>query len=426
MIHPARRGIRRGPLSTRERASVNTSPTLEPRRAAAEAAATHADDDVLWHHAAFCRLALPVRAPRADWQRSAEDAAIRIERGPTGHALPAGMLLRLALLHICDAAIRTQSAQVAMGTSADALAAESGLEVEARGLAEQVERILAARIVVSVDGGPELGVLDARARPRGGGSAWRATIRLNGGFHASLAAHAVPLERRVIAALRDAPLAFDAYAWIRQALHGRAPDAAATARWDDLARRFGTMAQDPAAFRPDFEAALRSVAAADPSLAAAADDDGVRIRLAVRAADDAAAVRPPAGEDGAPAQAEAPAPTEGETGTTAEDVTAETISLPPHLTGLAQVIWLRRGYGDDSALVGVTPGARFDPDRLTVLAVEPIVMEVSGGLGRRDLSLVSAWIMANRDLIDDFWSGDLASYAEIGRRIRKVPAAGWR
>uniref|UniRef100_UPI002FDA5410 hypothetical protein n=1 Tax=Elioraea tepidiphila TaxID=457934 RepID=UPI002FDA5410 len=109
-----------------------------------------------------------------------------------------------------------------------------------------------------------------------------------------------------------------------------------------------------------------------------------------------------------------------------DEIEDDTISLRSHLTGLPQVIWLRRGYGEDSALVGVTPGTRFDPDRLTVLAVEPIVLEVSGGLGRNELGRVSAWIMANRDLIDDFWAGEITSHAEINRRIRKVPAPGWR
>jgi hypothetical protein len=128
-----------------------------------------------------------------------------------------------------------------------------------------------------------------------------------------------------------------------------------------------------------------------------------------------------------PAPAPPPAPPETAAVRADEDEIADdTISLRSHLTGLPQVIWLRRGYGEDSALVGVTPGTRFDPDRLTVLAVEPIVLEVSGGLGRNELGRVSAWIMANRDLIDDFWAGEITSHAEINRRIRKVPAPGWR
>ena len=105
----------------------------------------------------------------------------------------------------------------------------------------------------------------------------------------------------------------------------------------------------------------------------------------------------------------------------------DTISLRQHVTGLPQVIWLRRGYGPDSALVGVTPGERFDADRLTLLAVEPIVLQVSGGLPQREFERVAAWVMLNRDVIDDFWSGEVGTFEEVRDRVRKVPAGGaWR
>ena len=34
--------------------------------------------------------------------------------------------------------------------------------------------------------------------------------------------------------------------------------------------------------------------------------------------------------------------------------------------------------------------------------------------------------MANRDLIDDFWDGRIGAAEEVFRRVRKVPAVGWR
>jgi len=101
------------------------------------------------------------------------------------------------------------------------------------------------------------------------------------------------------------------------------------------------------------------------------------------------------------------------------------VSLRPALTGLPQVIWLRRGYGVDSPLVGVTPGARFDADRLTLLAVEPLVVLVSGGLPKSDFDQIAAWITANRDLIDEIWSGHITSFDEINRLVRKAPPQAW-
>lgn len=90
------------------------------------------------------------------------------------------------------------------------------------------------------------------------------------------------------------------------------------------------------------------------------------------------------------------------------------------------MIWLRRSDGRDHTLVGVTPGALFDPDRLTVLAVEPMVLQISGGLNPRDLEGVTAWVIVNRDLNDDFWDGLVTSYDQVSQRLRRVPAPGFR
>jgi hypothetical protein len=412
---------------------MNSSPRIDSRLPAADAAATQVNADVLWHHAAFCGLGLPVRTPRAGWQRSAGGVTVRIEPGTGEVPLPAGPMLRLVLLHVCDAAFRAESTVAALGADAPALAASLGV-ANARALAEQVERLLAARIIVATEGGPDLAVFDARGRPRAAG-AWRASVRLASGFAASLAAQAVPLDRAIVMRLAETPLAFDAYAWIRATLHRIPAEATVTVGWDELFTRFAAPAQDAPAFRAAFEAALRAVFEADLSIALAVDDEGVGVRHAAETADTTGTTAAPAAPTPEPAVAHTPepapapppAPPEAAAARADEDeIEGDTISLRSHLTGLSQVIWLRRGYGEDSALVGVTPGTRFDPDRLTVLAVEPIVLEVSGGLGRNELGRVSAWIMANRDLIDDFWAGDITSYAEIDRRIRKVPAPGWR
>jgi hypothetical protein len=109
-----------------------------------------------------------------------------------------------------------------------------------------------------------------------------------------------------------------------------------------------------------------------------------------------------------------------------DQIVDDMIRIRSHLTGLPQVVWLRRGNGDENILVGVTPGTRLDTDRLTILMVEPIVMQVSGGLPQGDFDRVSAWVMANRDLIDEFWEGSIASAEEVQSRVRKAPGPTWR
>ena len=115
-----------------------------------------------------------------------------------------------------------------------------------------------------------------------------------------------------------------------------------------------------------------------------------------------------------------------EAGGPVDQIMDDMIRLRSHLTGLPQVVWLRRGHGDENILVGVTPGARLDTERLTVLMVEPIVMQVSGGLGQGDFDRVSAWVMANRDLIDDFWEGHVASFEELRGRVQRLRALAMR
>ncbi len=102
------------------------------------------------------------------------------------------------------------------------------------------------------------------------------------------------------------------------------------------------------------------------------------------------------------------------------------IALRSHLTGLHQVLWLHRDGSGDEVVVEVTPGGRYDPQNLTVLALEPIIVQISGGLYTRDFERVSAWVNANRDLIDDVWYNDVASEDEVLGRVKKVPPPGWR
>ncbi len=456
-----------------------TNLTPDPHQQVAEPEAMPARDDVMWCHAAFCRVALPLRGQKTPWQRDVQHASVRIEPGGLGLALPAGPVLRLLLLHVCDAAHRSGNPVVELGETAAALAARLGVPAKAAALAEQLQRILAAKISVSVDGEVEHAVLDARGRPRTAESPWRPSLRLTRSFSASLDGHAVPLDRRVIAALWESPAALDAYAWIRQALHGRKPGETVEATWDELRQAFGTASQDGDAFRPAFEAVLRTVQQSDATIGVTLAGRGVTLRREAPSAHDAADVTargaadaavspdpalagslateaapspgqtlepaPPEPAAAPPPAASAPAPVAGDEpqpappeshpaeeppqpAVTRPPVSAlpETISLRTHLTGLRQVIWLRRGYGADSALVGVTPSERFDADRLTLLTVEPMVMQVSGGLSQQDFDRVSSWVMANRELIDDIWAGQIAVFDEIERRVTKVPAPGWR
>lgn len=434
-----------------------------PRPMAPASVVMRPTDAVIWLHEAFCSTALPMRSTRGAWQRDIDAGSVRIEPGSSDDVVPSGRILRLSLMHICDAAFRANSQVVELGEDGATLAAALGIDPKTRDLTDQWQRLQSARFLLSEGGRAEVSVFDARSRRRAGDLGWRSGVRLSSKFLSSLVDHAVPLDRRVVRELSATPAALDAYAWISMSLRRAAVDQIVTRPWDDLLRRFGTASQDVAEFRLTFEAALRLVFEAESSFDLAVNDEGVSVRRAKPVEDEiAAACMTPmqrgAGviDVGGPTQPgrlaalpfATPAPVvakpavvrqrhspsqqvaqgdQAVADTAAADrITQDNISLPSHLTGLVQVIWLRRGPGEESVLVGVTPTPRFEAERLTVLAVEPMVIQVSGGLNEKDFERVSAWVMTNRDVIDEFWEGRITSFEEVNRRVRRAPAPGWR
>lgn len=397
------------------------------------------DPNILWHHAVFCQLALPFTAPEGAWRREVDGSAITMD-APEDQAGPSGWCFRLLLMHVCDKAVRARSPLVEMEMDAAGLAAEMGLpatEPVLHELTEQLERMMTAKVTVMPERHVALAVFDARGQARRAAGAWRTRIRLNTRFHASLTENAVPLDRRIVGSLAAEALALDAHAWIRSLLQGRAADLPVTMPWAELTERFGAPGQEAAAFRSAFEDALRMVFAADFSISLAADDEGVTVGFAAPEA--AAPEPPPAAVPAAPEPVPQPVPAPPvqdpaaqaspppEPEPSASRGPLETVSLRQNLTGLPVVVWLRRAHGNEPLVIGVTRGSRLDQSQLTVLMLEPLIMQVSGGLYQEEFDRVSAWIMANRDLIDMVWEGEATSFEEIASRVRKVTqSASWR
>ena len=410
-------------------------------------------DAVIWHHRAFCRIALPVRAPsKGAWQREAAGVALTMEAGD-GAALPTGKFARLLLMYLFDLAVRSGDAVIEIGDDPAVVARRIGSETSGaklRELQEQMIRLLAARITVSCDGGPALSVFDARGRSRSGEPVWRSSIRLTARFLAGLAESAVALDLRVLNALADSTLALDLYTWLAGALAEGDGVAATIVGWEDLRGRFGSASQPPAEFRAAVEQALTQIRQVWPCFASALRDDAVVFRRAAVAPPVEAPPLPVPAElpppeplvDAAALQAEleaelefrpepppsvvsavpAPSPVLPRT----RQVTRQTVSLKSHLTGLPQVVWLQRANGRDNVVIEVTPGGRYDPEVSTVIALEPVALQVAGGLYARDFERVAAWAAANRDLIDDWWDSRLDDFEEVASRVKKVPAPAWR
>ncbi len=410
-------------------------------------------DAVVWHHRAFCRVALPIRAPsKGVWQREAAGVVLSMEAGD-GAALPAGKFARLLLMYLFDAAVRSGNAVIEIGDDPVAVAGRIGAETggaKLRELQEQMVRLLAARITLAWDGRPALSVFDARGRSRTTEPGWRSSIRLTARFLTGLIENAVALDLRVLRALTNSTLALDLYAWLVSALPEYDETSPATiVGWDELQGRFGSASQPAAEFRAGFEQALVQVRQAWPHFDSAVRDDAVAFRNAALPAPVEVPAAPQVAQDELPLpeqepEAEAtlalqaeleselaslprPAPAAAPTPPVRpRQIMRQTVSLKSHLTGLPQVVWLQRANGRENVVIEVTPGGRYDADACTVIALEPVALQVVGGLYARDFERVAAWAAANRDLIDDWWDSRLDEFEEVASRVKKVPAPAWR
>jgi hypothetical protein len=339
------------------------------------------------------------------------------------------------------------------------VAARFGLETtpaKLRDLTEQLERLTTAKVTVSSDGGLALSLFDGRTKPHVDENGWRSSVKLNAKFFASFAEKPIVLDAAVVQALIATPATLDIYMAVAFATSELEPQQSAETSWDDLLGRFGTSGQELDSFRPQVEESLRTISGLCPLYSLIVGDDGVKVRklpprpVVVRAPKpppEPRAERPRPEPRPVPVPPPPPAPVPPpvtaavEPDLIAEPVfeapvmeyaaraprgPAQMIALRSNLTGLQQVVWLQRANGRDDPLVEITPGGRYDPATVTVLALEPVVVQIVGGLYQRDFERVSAWTMANRDLIDAYWYEEIDDQDEILGLVKKVPAPGWR
>lgn len=100
-------------------------------------------------------------------------------------------------------------------------------------------------------------------------------------------------------------------------------------------------------------------------------------------------------------------------------------NLSPTLTGLPMIVWVSERGGarhDVRVKVSLIHGRRARPDLTASVSVRPEVGVVAGpALEAPDLALVRRWIELNRDVLVEYWDGDLLTDELIGR-LRSVIA----
>ncbi len=106
----------------------------------------------------------------------------------------------------------------------------------------------------------------------------------------------------------------------------------------------------------------------------------------------------------------------------AEDDLCEMTNVYPRTSGLPMTVWISplcRARHDGRVTVRRVPGNRAIPEDTAVVAVRPRPALVEGELDAASLAAVARWIEPNRDVLIEFWDGEMDG-VELGQRLRRV------
>ena len=77
-------------------------------------------------------------------------------------------------------------------------------------------------------------------------------------------------------------------------------------------------------------------------------------------------------------------------------------------TGLPFVVWISyKGGAQHDVRVKVSPGPKVLPSEMVSVAIRPTVRVVEGKLSGSDLALLSKWVDLNREVLVQYWEGEI-------------------
>lgn len=297
------------PLTKSQRALIDRAGEIRLDRATSKDAAFLARQ--------FVQATLPHTDPKADtWRRVNGNFALGMQAGYnplTGksYGLPYGIIPRLFLYYLNTEVLRTKSARVELGKSLSAFMRQLGLDPatgggprgDARRFQEQVTRLTRARIsfMTELREGDDRGEawLDMQVAPRGvlwwnpkapgQDTLFDSWIEISRELYEAITAAPIPVDVRVLKAIKRSPLALDLYALLcfevyRVSRTGQAR----SIPWGGLMRQLGADYQSETAlkdFKAKARAQLRKIAACWGGLEVTTDEHGINVypgsRLAI-------------------------------------------------------------------------------------------------------------------------------------------------
>ena len=178
--------------------------------------------------------------------------------------LPYGTLPRLLLAWVCTEAVRTQSRELQLGHSLAEFMRELGMASDSGGmtgnrtrLRQQIDRLFSCNVeLIQTAAGMKRGVSSLIADERElwwdyrtpeQDTLWQSRIRLGEKLFQEIIAHPVPIDMRILKAMRRSSLGLDLYMWLSYktfSLLSAAGPKAQRLSWHQMYAQFG---KDPAA-----------------------------------------------------------------------------------------------------------------------------------------------------------------------------------
>jgi hypothetical protein len=214
-----------------------------------------------------------------EWGRTNGDFSLGISAG-YGKGLPFGSYPRLLLVWLCSEAVRTRSRDIVLGDSLRGFMALLGLTVSGgkrgtvTGLREQMERLFASRVSAIYSGGKGWAFQSVEVvrdsalwwdekRPDQAGL-WESRVKLGERLFAEILAAPVPVDARILRAIKQSPLALDLYTWLTYRVSYLTEPVAIS--WPQLAEQLGAEYGDRKEFAREVRRQLRRIATLWPGL----------------------------------------------------------------------------------------------------------------------------------------------------------------
>ena len=263
-------------------------------------------DGITYQHTVLCQTAMPYRRlAERTWDRRNGRVRLRVVAGEAidprteefvEMPLPYGSRVRLILMHLNGEALRSGEPTIDVGRSLTGFARKvigyDPTGPHLRTFRQQLTSLAAATVrLAMVHDGPmehrtatqvNTNIITAMElwapnHPHQA-SLWSSVVELHPLYFQSLAAHAVPLDERAIAALSHSAIGLDIYTWLAQRLHRVPRGREELVPWTSLLEQFGggyTRVRD---FRRFFLKQLAAVHTQYPEARVEADEHGIRVR----------------------------------------------------------------------------------------------------------------------------------------------------